>query len=91
MKYWNEIFKIGKVEIPVTLFFATILFMMAHIHIDFTNFNVTHFDIGQQMNSLQLGIIYGLSFHYTKSLLAPIVMHGISNGIIYSIMFYAIS
>lgn len=91
MKFWDKIFKIGKVVVPITLFFATLLFMLAHVNIDLLNLNITHFDFGQQMNSLQLGIIYGLAFHYTKSLVAPIIMHGISNGVIYSIMFYLIN
>ena len=91
MKYWDKIFKLGKVEIPISLFFATLFFMLAHVNIDMQTLSITHFDFGQQMNSFQLGIVYGLAFHYTKSLFAPIIMHGISNGIIYTIMFYLIN
>jgi len=84
---WNKIFKIGKLELPITILIATLLFMLAHLDIDIINLSVSGFDFGQQMKSLQLGILYGLAFHYTKSLLAPIVIHGLSNGLQFSIMY----
>ena len=90
-KHWHQIFKVGKIEFPITGIIATLLFMFAHIQIDWLNLEITHLDWGQQMNSLQLGILYALAFHQTKSLLAPIVMHGLSNGLIYTILFYILS
>jgi len=87
-KNWSKIFKVFKVEFPITIVIATILFMIAHVQIDFGSLTVD-FDFGQQIASLQLGILYGLAFHYTKSLLAPIVLHGLFNGIPFTIMYYA--
>lgn len=86
-KNWNNVFKISKLEIPITIAIATILFMVAHLQIDYLNLNISGFDFDQQMKSMQLGILYGLAFHYTKSLLAPIVIHGLSNGIQFSLMY----
>lgn len=89
-KHWKKVYKFLQTEIPVTAIIATFLFMLAHLDIDLTNLSITGFDFDQQMKSLQLGVIYALGFHYTKSLLAPIIIHGLSNGLMYSIAFYLV-
>ena len=87
-KNWNKVYNLSKIELPITVLLATALFMFAHINIDFATLTISGFDFDQQMKALQMGLLYGLSFHYTRSLLAPIVMHGLSNGIQYTLMFY---
>lgn len=83
---WTKIYRPFGIEFPITIIIATFLFMLAHI--DFFNFNFSAINWDQQLMSLQLGLIYGLVFHQTKSLLAPIIIHGFSNGIPYSLMHF---
>lgn len=83
-----QIIRLGELEIPATVLVATGLFMFAHIQIDYAQFAIVHADLGQQLKALQFGLLYGIAFHYTRSLLAPIVMHGISNGLPMSIELY---
>ena len=85
-----QIFKLGELELPVTVLISTALFMFAHIQIDYSSLTILHIDFGQQMKALQFGIVYGVAFHYTRSLLAPIVMHGLSNGLPMSIELYLV-
>lgn len=84
---WSKVYKPFGIEFPQTILIATALFMVAHLNIDFLNFSISGFDASQQMKSLQLGIFYGLMFHHTKSLLAPIVVHGLSNGLLFTFGF----
>ena len=64
-KNWNKVFTIGKCEFPITIIIATLLFMIAHLHIDIANMDISGFKMDQQLKSMQLGILYGLAFHYT--------------------------
>ena len=83
-----QIMKLGELEIPVTVIIATALFMFAHIQIDYAQLSIVHVDAEQQIKALQFGLLYGIAFHYTRSLLAPVIMHGISNGLPMSIELY---
>lgn len=83
-----QIFRLGDLEVPATVLIATALFMFAHIQIDYAQFSIVHVDLGQQLKALQFGLLYGIAFHYTRSLLAPVAMHGISNGLPMSIELY---
>ncbi len=85
---WSRIYRVGNIEIPETIIIATTIFMLAHISIDWQTLSIAAFDIEQQIKALQLGVVYGLAFHYTGSLLAPIVMHGLSNGLQLTITYY---
>ena len=88
---WNRVFSLGKVQVPITVLIATLLFMLAHLDFDLTQMTVSGFDFDQQMKALQMGLLYGLAFFYTKSLLAPIVIHGLSNGIQFTLMYHVLS
>ena len=81
---------IGSFELPLTVLIATALFMLAHIDIDMRSLSATTIDIEQQMRALQLGLLYGVIFHHTRSLVAPIIIHGLSNGLQFTIGFYLI-
>ncbi len=69
---------------------STALFMFAHLDVDWLNLSISGFEFGQQTKAFQLGILYAIVFIHTKSLFAPIVLHGLSNGLTASIGFYVV-
>lgn len=85
--HWSRTYKVAGVEISQAVLISVALFMIAHVEINYLELSISGFDFDQQMKSLQLGLLYGICFHYTQSLLAPIVIHGLSNGIQFSLMF----
>lgn len=85
---WRRVYKFLGLEIPQTILIATAFFMLAHLDINLLELTVSGFDLEQQIKSFQLGIFYGLIFHYTKSLFAPVTVHGLSNGLLFSIGYY---
>ena len=72
------------------IFVSTLLFMYAHISIDWLTMSISGFDFGQQTKALQLGVLFAVIFIHTRSLFAPIVLHGLSNGITATIGFYIV-
>ena len=78
---WTRVYHIRRVQIPLAGIWATLLFMMGHIGIDFSSWTITHFSINQQLMSLGFGLFHAIIFHRTRSLLAPILVHGYGNGI----------
>ena len=67
---------------------STVIFMVAHLNVSVSPFAVDGFDFDQQAKALQLGVLYAVVFVQTRSLLAPIVIHGLSNGLLFTISFY---
>lgn len=84
---WTKIYKPFGLEVPVTVLISTALFMLFHVNFHLSTLSISGFDFDQQMMALQLGLLYGVAFHYTKSLLVPIVCHGLSNGITHTLLF----
>jgi len=77
---WPGTFLIGKFSFPVAGLWATLIFMMAHLHFSSAPFSITA-DFGQQIGALVLGLYYAAVFYRTGSLLAPILSHGFSDGL----------
>ncbi|MEM7244991.1 MAG: CPBP family intramembrane glutamic endopeptidase [Acidobacteriota bacterium] len=87
-RHWGRVYRPLGIELPQSGLIATLLFMIAHVVIDPLTLTVSGFDLGQQVKALQLGLLYAVAFHYTRSLLAPVVMHGLSNGVMVTLMFH---
>lgn len=85
---WKAVYRLFGIEVPQTVLIATALFMLAHVTIDPFTFSISGVDFGQQLKALQLGLLYGIAFHYTRSLIAPIAIHGLSNGFQYTLWYY---
>lgn len=84
---WKGTFRIWRIEISSAGLIATALFMFAHIYFTVFPFEITHFSWLQQVWGLILGIYYAIVFQKTKSLLCPVLSHGYSNGIIFTILY----
>ena len=79
-RYWTKVYRVGRVEMPVTGLVATALFMLAHVNF-MSSAPYVSVSAYQQVLSLGLGLFYAALFHRTGSLLGPIIVHGCSNVI----------
>ena len=83
---WKECIHIGKIDFPVAGLWATVFFAVAHFQINLHPFSVS-ISGAQLIWALGLGSYYAAAFHKTKSLLAPILSHGYSNGVIFVVLY----
>ena len=90
LKFWTGEVRLGKVGMPVAGLWATLLFMLAHINFTLVPFQITHFSVAQQLFCLGFGLFYAAAFYRTGSLLCPVLAHGFSNGIIWTLIYLAI-
>lgn len=88
---WKGELRLGKVAMPVAGLWATLLFMLAHVNYTIFPFKITQFIWQQQVFCLGLGLYYAAAFYRTGSLLCPILAHGFSNGIVWSLIYVAIA
>lgn len=84
---WKKVFRIWRIEISMAGLIATALFMYAHIKFTVFPFEITYISWPQQVWALGLGLYYAIVFQKTKSLLCPVLSHGYSNGIIFTILY----
>ena len=70
--------KIANTEVSLATIIAAILFTLAHVRWSI-NPVIIYFDITQLAISFVYGIYYGVAFEKSKSVLYPMIMHGISN------------
>ena len=83
---WKGDVRVGNIHFPIVGIWATLFFMFAHANINYTTLSI-HISFWQQIWALGLGLYYAAVFDKTKSLLAPILSHGYSNGIIFVILY----
>jgi membrane protease YdiL (CAAX protease family) len=88
---WTRELKVGKLVMPAAGLWATLIFMLAHINFTLFPFRITHFSPQQQLFCIGLGLYYALVFYRTRSLLCPVLAHGFSNGIIWTLIYAAIA
>ena len=72
---------------------STVIFMAGHIAFELFPFQVTYINAIQQITVVIAGSFYGIIFLKTKSLLGPIIMHNLLNGVITicSLLFYTMA
>ncbi len=87
---WKGDIQIGKFKISIAGLLATVLFVFAHVGINYRTWEITQFSIPQLLISLVLGLYYAIIFDRTRSLVGPILAHNYSNGIIYALIYGAI-
>ncbi len=85
--YWPREFRLGRLVIPAAAVWATALFMLAHVNHTWRPFHITNFSLPQQAFCLSFGLYYALALYRTRSLLCPILAHGFSNGIIFTLLY----
>jgi membrane protease YdiL (CAAX protease family) len=65
----------------LTVLVSIIIFMAGHISFDLFPFKITYIDPLQQLTVIIVSVFYCISFLKTKSLLGPILMHNLINGV----------
>ena len=74
----SKYLKIHKLEIPVETIIAAVLFSIAHVSWRINPFMINA-NIFQLIISFIYGIFYGIAYQKSKSVIYPMIMHGISN------------
>lgn len=59
-----------------------IIFMAAHIDFDLIPLRINYIVPLQQLTAMILAVVYSIAFLKTKSLLAPILIHNLFNGVV---------
>lgn len=75
MKLFKGNLKIGKIKIPTVAIISTLFFMYAHISNNIELFTITKFNPSQQLSCLINGLMFGLVYYETESLVPVIIMH----------------
>lgn len=70
--------KAGKVQISWATLISAIFFALAHIKLTLNPFSVS-FDFMQLLFSFALGIMYGVVYQKSKSVIYPMLMHSLTN------------
>jgi membrane protease YdiL (CAAX protease family) len=81
-RYWTGSIRIGKWTISHATLLSVPIFVLAHISLNIYPFEVLGYDPMQLLLTAFTGLIFGLVYEKTRSLLAPIVIHGYTNLII---------
>jgi membrane protease YdiL (CAAX protease family) len=84
---WKREIRIWQFEISSAGLIATVLFMIAHVKFTVFPFEIIYISCLQKVWALGLGLYYAIVFQKTKSLLCPVLSHGYSNGIIFTILY----
>jgi membrane protease YdiL (CAAX protease family) len=70
-----------RVSVPLSVIIAVVTFSLAHINWSLDPFRL-QYDILQLLYALAMGIVQGWAYVITRSVLYPMVMHGISNVLV---------
>ena len=71
----------GRVNMPLSVIIAAVTFSLAHINWTVDPFRL-QYDILQLLYALAMGIIQGWAYVKTRSVVYPMIMHGISNVLV---------
>lgn len=80
---WTGQVRVRGVEMPTAGIVAALVFTLAHVGFRIAPFEVYHLVPLQLVQALVLGLFYSWAYHRTGSLLAPIVAHNFSDGVLW--------
>jgi len=66
----------GKISTPNII--AAVIFGLAHLRIEYSPFAISY-DLFQLIYATGLGIVYGVCYEQSKSMIYPMIMHSITN------------
>jgi membrane protease YdiL (CAAX protease family) len=81
-RYWKGTVKIKNWSVSHATLLSVPIFVAAHISLTIFPFKVISYDPTQLVLTLFTGLLFAISFEKTRSLFAPIVLHGYTNFII---------
>lgn len=80
---WTGVVRARGVEMPTAGIVAALVFTLAHVGFRIAPFEVFHVAPLQLMQALVLGLFYSWAYHRTRSLLAPVLAHNFSDGVLW--------
>jgi hypothetical protein len=81
--------RIGRIDLPIAGYIVSLLFGIAHWE-SFVN-DPPHLAIAQQLYAFVWGLLYVWLMERSKSLLAPIIAHGVGNTVEVGIVMWMIA
>lgn len=69
------------VEVTGAGLVTAVIFAVVHVNFTLAPLQITHFYAPQVLIAFVLGVVYSVAYERTGSLLAPILMHNIANGL----------
>ena len=82
-KFWTGVWSWRGYKMPVAGIIAALIFTLAHIGLRLSPFTVAHFFLPQLVQAFVLGLFYSWAYHRTGRLLAPILTHNFSDGVLW--------
>ena len=80
--YFPGKLQIGKSTVSFAVLISTLFFSLAHIGIDYHTFKIVYIDYLQLAFTVGLGLFYAIMLEKSRSLLGPMLAHGVSDGVI---------
>jgi uncharacterized protein len=80
--WWRPLFASDKKAGWAAIIASTVVFMFEHINFTLSPLGISHFNWLQQGTVLIFGLFYGILYQRTRSLLGPVLAHGLLNCII---------
>lgn len=80
---WTGAFWWRSWAMPTAGIIAALIFTLAHVRIDLQPLEVTY-SLPQLLMAFVLGLFYSAAYHRTGSLLAPVVCHNLSDGLLWA-------
>jgi membrane protease YdiL (CAAX protease family) len=74
---------------PTAGVICAVLFSMAHIGFTVSPFKITYLDPVQLVIAFGFGILYAFMYRNTGSLLGPVLIHNVSDGLLAAISYVA--
>ncbi|MGI6643202.1 MAG: CPBP family intramembrane glutamic endopeptidase [Bacillota bacterium] len=86
---WKSEVRFPGFTVPTAGVISAVLFSMAHIGFTISPFKVTYLDPVQLVIAFGFGIFYAFMYRNTGSLLGPVLIHNVSDGMLAAISYAA--
>lgn len=86
---WNSEVRFPGFTVPTAGVISAVLFSMAHIGFTVSPFKITYLDPVQLVIAFGFGILYAFMYRNTGSLLGPVLIHNVSDGLLAAISYVA--
>lgn len=80
-RWFPGVVRLRTLDLPVAGVITALIFAAVHINFTLAPLAITNLYWPQVILAFVLGVVYAVAYHRTGSLLAPILMHNISNGL----------
>lgn len=79
---FSKSYTVASKQISQAGLISVVIFALAHVSFSLSPLAISSIDPMQQLFAIGLGIFYAVCFEYTHSLLAPVLIHNLSDGLL---------